>query len=295
MLLIVKRAGRTVSEFRFARGPIYIGRGAQSQVFLPDRTVSRHHAVIYSKQINQWLIEDLDSANKTFLNDGIIKRAAIKAGDHVRIDDFDIEIELELDVDVEADIYPPEVPPPDMQRPTPSPAVPVRGVVSREIYEEQGSDIVLPTRRIIDFLTAADAISKSTGSAQLLDTLMDILLKQFDAYRIWCALRTFPEGPITAYAGRNRDGLDVELDQIGLREKIIQAMDEEKFVLIPQFISKVNERKIRSVMIAPIIKPDGCFGVLYVENTTDQAHYQLDDLDYLMLLAIYSATLVGHF
>lgn len=295
MHLIVKRAGRAVSEFRFVRGPIYIGRGAQSQVFLPDRTVSRHHAVIYSQQISQWLIEDLDSANKTFLNNGVIKRAAIKAGDRIRIDDFDIEIEREFGEDVEADIYPQDVSPPDKQRPARPPAVPARGVVTREIFKEPGPDIVLPSGRIVDFLKAADAISQSTGPAQLLDTLLDILLRQFKAYRSWCALRTSPEDLITMHAGRNRDGLDVGLDQIGQRERIIQVMNEGKCVLIPQVISKVNERKIRSVMIASMIKPDGCVGVLYVENTTDQGHYQLDDLDYLMLLAIHSATFVGHF
>ena len=46
MRLVVKQGGRTVNEFRFDNGPIYIGRQEKSQIFLHDRVVSRKHAVI---------------------------------------------------------------------------------------------------------------------------------------------------------------------------------------------------------------------------------------------------------
>ena len=37
MRLTVSKPGRTISEFRFARGPVYIGRHSHSQVFLPEK------------------------------------------------------------------------------------------------------------------------------------------------------------------------------------------------------------------------------------------------------------------
>ena len=77
MHLVVKQNNRTVNEFRFANGPVYIGRGANSQVFLPDRAVSRQHAVIFSTQNGKWMVEDLDSANKTYLNEKAVHTAAI--------------------------------------------------------------------------------------------------------------------------------------------------------------------------------------------------------------------------
>jgi GAF domain-containing protein len=48
-------------------------------------------------------------------------------------------------------------------------------------------------------------------------------------------------------------------------------------------------------MIAPIMDPTGCFGVLYVDNSADQGPYALSDLDYLMLLAIHTAAIVENF
>ncbi|MHC4539301.1 MAG: FHA domain-containing protein, partial [Planctomycetota bacterium] len=48
MLLVVKKAGQTVNELRFGRGPVYIGRHAHNQVLLPERAVSRQHAAIFS-------------------------------------------------------------------------------------------------------------------------------------------------------------------------------------------------------------------------------------------------------
>ncbi|MCH7558561.1 MAG: FHA domain-containing protein [Planctomycetes bacterium] len=79
MRLVVKRNGQTVNDFRFDPDlvGVYIGRHAHSQVFLPDRAVLRQHAAIFTTQEGKWVVEDLDSANKTYLNDKAIHTAAI--------------------------------------------------------------------------------------------------------------------------------------------------------------------------------------------------------------------------
>ena len=100
MRLVAKRDGRTVKEFRFNEGPIYIGRHVHSNVFLPDRGVSRRHAAIFATHEGKWVVEDLDSANKTFLNGKEIHKAEIKTGDSLRVGSFLIEIGLEGDADV---------------------------------------------------------------------------------------------------------------------------------------------------------------------------------------------------
>jgi hypothetical protein len=41
--------------------------------------------------------------------------------------------------------------------------------------------------------------------------------------------------------------------------------------------------------------PKGCFGVLYIDNAPGRAPYNLSDLDYLMLLAIHTSTIVENF
>ena len=62
MRLIMKRDGKTVKEFRFTKGPVYIGRHVHSQVFLPDREVSRQHAAIYATREGKWMVEDKKSS-----------------------------------------------------------------------------------------------------------------------------------------------------------------------------------------------------------------------------------------
>ena len=59
--------------------------------------------------------------------------------------------------------------------------------------------------------------------------------------------------------------------------------------------TSASRNRIRSAMIAPIVDPTGCFGVLYIDNSMDHGHYDLSDLDYLMLVAIHTAAIIENF
>ena len=91
MQISVRKDGVLLNESRFKKGPIYIGRQIGSQVFLLDRAVSRQHAVIYTDKNGAWVIEDLDSANKTFINRKAIHKCELKNDDNIRIADFSIK------------------------------------------------------------------------------------------------------------------------------------------------------------------------------------------------------------
>jgi hypothetical protein len=56
-----------------------------------------------------------------------------------------------------------------------------------------------------------------------------------------------------------------------------------------------EEEAIRSAMIAAVMRPTGCFGVLYVDNAMKEKHYSLSDLDYLMLVAMHTAAVMKKF
>ena len=295
MRLVVKRNGQTVNEFRFDRGPVYIGRHAHSQIFLPDRAVSRQHAAIFMTQEGKWVVEDLDSANKTYLNDKAIHKAEIKTGDCIRIADFSIEINLEADTDAEKPIHLEDTLVSTSHKPTAAPAEPAREIIVRKPDAERAPDIRLPAKRVKDFMQATEAICKANGLDELLKVLLSLTLRQFSAYHGWCALRNEPDGPMTCHAGKSRDGPAVDLNDLKLREKITQAIETGQFLLMPQVSAPTEEDKIRSAMIAPVVDPTGCFGVLYVDNSMDQEHYSLSDLDYLMLLAIHTAAIIENF
>ena len=122
-----------------------------------------------------------------------------------------------------------------------------------------------------------------------------VLLKDFKAYRCWGALRNVPQGPMTSHSGKSSDGRTVEFIEIEVKEKVTHAVDNKEFLLIPQISSLAGAGEARSAMIAPIMDPTGCFGVLYVDNQTDDGPYALSDLDYLMLLAIHTAAIIENF
>jgi predicted component of type VI protein secretion system len=290
MRLVVKQNDSTISEFRFAKGPIYIGRHRNSQIFLQHRAVSRQHAVIYQQEDEQWLVEDLDSPNKTYLNDEAIHRSELKTGDVIRVVDFSIEVNVDEDEE--------NAHPMDMEDTFTKTAynlesslvTGVQDVVIRKPEAEQAPGVQLPAQSLMDLAEAAEIISDATNPDELVLALLNVVLKQFDANRVWCALRMSPAGPMTAHAGKGRDGKPVEVETVKLKDKITQAVDRGQYMVMPGVASEgEDEEPVGSAMIAPILRPSGCFGVVYVDNEAGQGHFGLSELDHLTMLTIHTA------
>jgi len=294
MHLVVKQGGRTTSKFRFTKGPIHIGRHTDSQILLPDQKVSRQHAVIFDTQDGKWLVRDLDSANKTYLNDKAIHEAELKSADRLSIGDFTIEIRLEDAGGAGKRLHLEDTLTTTFREPQ---------TIVRKLDAEQAPDIRLPGKRARDFIQATEAICQANGPDEVLRVLLKIATTQFGAYRAWCTLRSEPAGPMTCHAGKSRDGQKVELSDLELNEKITKSVEKGEFLLLPQVqqpalsLSKGQKQtgKISSAMIAPILGASGRFGVLYVDNDRTQEQYSLSDLDYLMLLAIHTAAVLENF
>ena len=293
MRLVVKQDNRTLNEFQFTEGPIYIGRRSSSQIFLPDSTISKQHAVIYNTHDGKWMVEDLNSANKTYLNDEEIHKVEIKNGDVLRIAHFTIEINLEDDTDADAG-GPTHLE--DTLHLEATLTTPPHEIVVRKPDAGHAPAMRLAAKRITDFSQATEAISKANNLDELLLTLLDTTLKQFSAFHVWCALRNEPAGPMTCHAGKKRTGQSVELSELKLNEKITQAVEKGQFLVMPRVSAQVEEEeRIRSAMIAAIMDPAGCHGVLYVDNAMVHEHYSLSDLDYLILLSIHTAAVMKNF
>jgi hypothetical protein len=231
------------------------------------------------------MVEDLDSANKTYLNDQAIHKVVIKTGDCLRITDYTIEINLKDGDEAEKPIHLED-----------TLAEPSGGLqfIERRLDTADAPPIRLPPQRGMDLLRANEKISQAGNPDELLLALLDITSKQLGTYHNWCALRSEPTGPMTYHAGRTREGQTLELSNIKLNEKINEAIEKSHFLLFifSKDMSKDEKGQIRSVVIAPIVGPAGCFGVLYANNTFRDDHYNLSDLDYLMLLGMHVAAAV---
>jgi len=292
MRLIVKQNDSTISEFQFNEGPIYIGRHKDSQIFLGHRAVSRQHAVIFQEN-NKWILEDLDSANKTYLNNKPIHKSEIKTGDVLRIIYFTIEMVLEESAEAEKPI--------DLADTLTKTAYDLQGplasapsdIVIREPAKNHAPAMRLPAKRLTDFSNAVEAIAKTTTTDGLLLTMLKLSLAQFDANISWAALRNQPLGPMTCHGGQLRNGRKIEFKEILYNNKINQAVETAQYMLLPNIpIKDAEKSKTRSVLISPIMRGSGCYGAVYVNNSLDSKHYNLGDLDYMMLVTTHIAAII---
>lgn len=291
MRLVLRQKDGDAKEFQFSTGPVSIGRAVDSMVFLPHKAVSRKHAVIQRTEEGKWTLEDLDSASKTYLNNQAVHKTEIKTGDCIRITDFIIEIDLEDEGAVGGEIQMA-----DMVKLEAELTTPQHETVVRKPDAGHAPAMRLPAKRLTDFSQATEAICEADTVEQLLLTLLNTMLKQFSAFHVWSALREQPTGPMTYHAGKRRDGRPIELREIKLKDKIEQAVDKGQSMVLPRVAAHLEEKeRIRSAMVAAIVRPSGCFGVLYLDNAMIHKHYSLSDLDYLMLLAMHTGAVLKRF
>ena len=282
MQLSVKKSDLPFAQLHFKSGPIYIGRHMHSQVVLPAAAVSRRHAVIYVFQ-GKWVVEDLDSANKTFLNDNAVHKDEVNDGDVVRIGDFSIEISFK-----EVATSQPSVEMDDT-------LITVRhelATIARHCTAKDGPHFDLPARRIRDFSRATRRLCRPTSLKQLHTELLDVLRSQFAARDAWAALRKTATGPMDCQGGRRLNSETVKRSDLIMQQNIAEAMEKRKCVLVPQIPREISQGLIRSAIIAPIMRDKDCCGALYVDNSRDHEHYNMGDLDYLMLIAIHTAAIM---
>lgn len=84
-LLIVKRGDGGGARFLIDEDVITVGRHPESDIFLDDITVSRHHAKFLRIEGNIYL-EDLGSLNGTYINRTLVDdKALVRQGDEIQI------------------------------------------------------------------------------------------------------------------------------------------------------------------------------------------------------------------
>ena len=82
--MVVLQGQRLGQRIDIGIEPLIIGRSPECQFQIMERSVSRQHARIWQEP-SGYRIKDLDSTNKTLLNDQPIIEAELKDGDHVAI------------------------------------------------------------------------------------------------------------------------------------------------------------------------------------------------------------------
>ena len=76
IVLVGTHVGET---FRLADGELFIGRSPQSNIRFDDDGVSRRHAKVWMTPNGDWVLEDMNSANGTFVNDERVATRVLRA------------------------------------------------------------------------------------------------------------------------------------------------------------------------------------------------------------------------
>jgi diguanylate cyclase (GGDEF)-like protein len=82
--LVVLQGQRLGQRIDLGEQPLIIGRSPEAEFQILERSVSREHCRIWQEPAG-YRIKDLDSTNKTFLNDQPIIEAELKDGDHIAV------------------------------------------------------------------------------------------------------------------------------------------------------------------------------------------------------------------
>jgi FHA domain len=85
MFIILSGPGKG-ARYLVAADETTIGREPNSDIFLDDITVSRKHAILRKKK--EFIVEDLNSLNGTYLNATSITKTSLKNGDELQVGKF---------------------------------------------------------------------------------------------------------------------------------------------------------------------------------------------------------------
>ena len=85
--IVVERGPRTGMTYMLREGNTTVGRHPESDIFLNDVTVSRHHCRFVTSG-EELIVEDSGSTNGTYVNDDRVDSTALSAGDEVLVGRF---------------------------------------------------------------------------------------------------------------------------------------------------------------------------------------------------------------
>ena len=97
MHLVITKGNRKGLVFPLEGRPVSIGRDPGATITLDENRASRNHAVIEPADGGGWLIRDLGSTNRTFLNGKPIASAVLKEGDQIRIAGTEMRFQETID------------------------------------------------------------------------------------------------------------------------------------------------------------------------------------------------------
>lgn len=121
-------------------------------------------------------------------------------------------------------------------------------------------------------------LSQTDSVHRLMDVALDLLVQEFRAQRAWIGIRRKSYGSMDYEEGRHADGTAVELPEFGARCQS-RVIDRRQFVCVPY----ASEDHDTSVLTGPLHAVDGILGMLYLERSDSDHHFDAHDLDHFAM------------
>jgi len=287
-ILFVLKGPMEGQKFSLTQGKTVLGRNPECSITIPDGAVSRSHACIL-RENGRFFLEDLESRNKTYLNDVEVKpheRRELMASDVIRICSTIAEFRLE-----------PEV------RPT----IEASAEEAEENGAEEGSTTVEatlqhsssvlfethPADKLHSLLEISAALGRTLELEGLLPKIVDSLFAMFkQADRCFVIQHDQDNDRLIPKLVRTRRPQDEDTARFS-RTIVRECMKSKQLFLSndagnhPGLESQsVVDFRIRSVMCAPLIAADGrAFGVIQLDTQIPSRKFTREDMQLLMGVA----------
>ncbi|HEX9187511.1 MAG TPA: SpoIIE family protein phosphatase [Vicinamibacteria bacterium] len=284
--IAIQTAGGTRERYPLAKARVTVGRSRESDIFLPDQWLSRHHAAIEERGDGYW-VADLKSKNGTLLNGEPVRDwRRLRPGDVITLGEHTLTFCVDA-AEPEEEEREPEG---------------TRVFSVKELSAINTRPAIDPTElqrqnRVLGILsTAARELIVHQPLDQLFDTILNLLLEAVGAER--GAILLLEGGPphpaIKASLSRTGDPLTRVSRSIARR-----AMEERVSLLLPNVLEDVRFKSedsilasgIRTAMCAPLWftatteGKDSVIGLVYVDSLQHSHAFTEDDLRVLTALA----------
>lgn len=282
-----------------------IGRAPDCHLVLDPQGVSRHHARLYLVDA-RYVLEDLRSRNTTKLNDQILspeKKHILVPGDRLSICDVEFEFLNRMPAkDLSGQVI--------VDESAEEATIATIDATSSSTYTsrvppEIKLQAILDITRKLSSELEIDAVAP-----KVLDTLFDLFPMSERAFLILrdpaapdrLIRKAFKYRPTRGQAGRpaafGGSAAPVDEAPMSISRSIVKHVLERKQAVLSQdagndqnlpVSASIADLKIRSVMCAPLLTPDGnALGIIQLD-TTSARQFSQDDLDLLVAVASQSA------
>lgn len=268
-------------EIRLATGTTTVGRAEDNDLFLLDRSLSRHHVEIEVED-GRVTVVDLGSTNGTFVDDERIERRVLVGGETVRCGSVNLR-------------YVPDRASTDTEtRPTSARDIDVdlTRLSMRELLETPWRGSQLAEERLRILLKVSQLLASPTSLDRLLETILDLALEILDIDRAAILMTDPDSGELEPRVVKTRPGVPAG-GTIFSRHIVEYVRDQSVAALFGDAQSdprlapaqSVLHQSICASMCAPLKPKDEVRGVLYVDNLSTPNRFTQDDLEFLSAFA----------